>query len=87
MPAHLTIESPLQYLLETDPLHLTEEDITKIVQHYRASRISWEAMEAKPKTVDRFRGPATTPEKTEENFQSAIGDLRNLLGIGKEEDQ
>lgn len=82
MSSHLQIESPLAHLLETDPLNLTAEDITLIVQHFRASRISWEAMEAKPKTVTRFRGPAASPEKTEENFQSAMADLKAMLGIG-----
>lgn len=57
------IPLPIENLFQTDPLKLTQENASLLVQYYRMQRLRFSQAEAtRPTTVKKSRGPALTGE-------------------------
>lgn len=61
---------PIELLFNVDPLQLQAEDYLALVQHYRESRLVFEAAEAKPATVQKTRAPKSSAEATSKSINS-----------------
>lgn len=51
----IPMQNELEAILATDPLKLTADDLNLLINHYRVKRLQFDAVEAKPKTIDTVR--------------------------------
>lgn len=54
-------------------MNLKEEDLTSLVRYYRAKRLNFTAVEARPKSVMSVRGPAMDDGKAAAMIDDILG--------------
>jgi len=62
---------PVDTLFQVDPLNLTKEDLISLVRYYRAQRLNFQALEARPKQVRSSR-TAMSPEASAKHLDAIL---------------
>ena len=78
-PLAIVDPEELDRLFAKPPLDLTDEELTKMVGHYRAQRAKWVAEENAPKAPKAARPKAGTPEAAKTKAELANLSLEDLL--------
>lgn len=78
--AETEIPLPIQHLFQTDPLNLSSEDATLLVQYYRMTRLRFSQAEAtRPTTVRKNRGPSLAGDQASDALDDI---LKRMISSG-----